>query len=376
VVVAGSATLSSAEEFTPPTDLSVFLETDTDKPTVAVSFGPMHITDPPALISAMSSAADKAGAKVIICRSWARKLETGSYPPQHVYVADAVPHNWLLARVHGFVHHGDASHTAAGVRAGVPMLAIPFSADQCFWAARIHELGLGPAPLVTVMTGGSGGSLQSVQNRKKLAQGFQDLLSGHYSARCVEMARRVQADADGADVAAEVIEGELEAGTANAGHCAVVPALPAQWRHVASGLGLSGVAAASLVESDILGWDDLIPMARLDWATKRQVQTPKSRLHIFCAAGDFLALVFSMLLGFCERLLHLFGRARGADVTRLEAIDDLDPVRLARMRRSVFDLHFLRQHTRDEKRDRTLDEQFAQRWRSARATEFQSRFTR
>lgn len=42
------------------------------------------------------------------------------------------------------VHHGGAGTTAAGFRAGVPSVIIPFSFDQPFWGARVEELGVGP----------------------------------------------------------------------------------------------------------------------------------------------------------------------------------------------------------------------------------------
>jgi sterol 3beta-glucosyltransferase len=45
------------------------------------------------------------------------------------------------------VHHGGAGTTAEGLRAGVPAVIVPFAFDQFFWGARVHALGLGPAPI-------------------------------------------------------------------------------------------------------------------------------------------------------------------------------------------------------------------------------------
>jgi len=45
------------------------------------------------------------------------------------------------------VHHGGAGTTAAALRAGVPAFVVPFLGDQPFWGARVHALGVGPAPL-------------------------------------------------------------------------------------------------------------------------------------------------------------------------------------------------------------------------------------
>ena len=44
-------------------------------------------------------------------------------------------------------HHGGAGTTAAGLRAGVPSVIIPFFADQPFWGQRVAALGVGPAPV-------------------------------------------------------------------------------------------------------------------------------------------------------------------------------------------------------------------------------------
>jgi UDP:flavonoid glycosyltransferase YjiC (YdhE family) len=45
------------------------------------------------------------------------------------------------------VHHGGAGTTAAGLRAGVPSIIIPFMGDQPFWGRRVAELGVGPQPI-------------------------------------------------------------------------------------------------------------------------------------------------------------------------------------------------------------------------------------
>ena len=45
------------------------------------------------------------------------------------------------------VHHGGAGTTAAGLRAGVPSVVVPFMGDQPFWGRRVAALGAGPAPI-------------------------------------------------------------------------------------------------------------------------------------------------------------------------------------------------------------------------------------
>ena len=60
---------------------------------------------------------------------------------------DAVPHAWLFPRCSLIVHHGGGGTTGAGVRSGVPSMAVPYGADQPFWGRRLHALGVGPAPI-------------------------------------------------------------------------------------------------------------------------------------------------------------------------------------------------------------------------------------
>ena len=45
------------------------------------------------------------------------------------------------------VHHGGAGTTAAGLRAGVPSIVVPFFGDQLFWGQRVAALGAGPQPI-------------------------------------------------------------------------------------------------------------------------------------------------------------------------------------------------------------------------------------
>jgi sterol 3beta-glucosyltransferase len=67
--------------------------------------------------------------------------------PENVYKIDYVPYRWLFPRMKAVVHHGGSGTTAAGLRAGVPTLIIPFLFDQFFWANRVVELGAGPDPI-------------------------------------------------------------------------------------------------------------------------------------------------------------------------------------------------------------------------------------
>lgn len=58
-----------------------------------------------------------------------------------------VPHEWLFPRVATVIHHGGAGTTAAGLRAGVPTVIVPFGIDQPYWGNRVFRLGVGPEPI-------------------------------------------------------------------------------------------------------------------------------------------------------------------------------------------------------------------------------------
>ena len=67
--------------------------------------------------------------------------------PDVVFQVDAIPHDWLFLRMAAVVHHGGSGTTAAGLRAGVPSIIVPFTGDQPFWGQRVCALGVGPPPI-------------------------------------------------------------------------------------------------------------------------------------------------------------------------------------------------------------------------------------
>ena len=66
--------------------------------------------------------------------------------PPNVFTMGPAPHDWLMQRTEGVVHHGGAGTTAAGLRCGNPTFICPFFGDQHFWGAMVERAGVGPAP--------------------------------------------------------------------------------------------------------------------------------------------------------------------------------------------------------------------------------------
>lgn len=67
--------------------------------------------------------------------------------PKDIIAIDSVPHTWLFERVSAVCHHGGAGTTAAGFKAGIPSIIVPFSNDQFAWAHRSYDLGVGAKPI-------------------------------------------------------------------------------------------------------------------------------------------------------------------------------------------------------------------------------------
>jgi UDP:flavonoid glycosyltransferase YjiC (YdhE family) len=101
--------------------------------------------DPAELARMVGCALAITGTRAIVLTGW------GGLPssalPREMFAVDWVPFDWLLPRVAAVVHHGGAGTTAAGLRAGVPTVVVPFFLDQFFWGRRVFELGVGPSPI-------------------------------------------------------------------------------------------------------------------------------------------------------------------------------------------------------------------------------------
>lgn len=126
----------------PPRELARFL--DAGYPPVFIGFGSMITgTDRAARLSELVQRALRgAGARGVIQAGWAGLDVHGD----DLLTIGDVPHEWLFPRVAAVVHACGAGTTAAGLRAGVPAVAVPFgTGDQPFWAQRLRRLGVSAA---------------------------------------------------------------------------------------------------------------------------------------------------------------------------------------------------------------------------------------
>lgn len=143
VHVTGFWLLDAPADWQPPVALVNFLQAG--PPPVYVSFGSTGDRKPEETTTLVVIALQLAVLRGVLGSSWGG-IGQGDLPPS-VVVADYVPHDRLFPQMAAVVHHGGAGTTAAGLRAGIPSVIVPFFADQPFWAQRVYELGAGPKPI-------------------------------------------------------------------------------------------------------------------------------------------------------------------------------------------------------------------------------------
>lgn len=141
--VCGYWFVDTASDWIPPPALTDFIQNGT--PPIYVGFGSMSNRNPEATANLVLAALERTKQRAIMLSGWGGLQKDNL--PNNVYLIDSIPHAWLFPRVAAVVHHGGAGTTAAGLRAGVPSIVIPFFGDQPFWGQRIADLEVGPQPI-------------------------------------------------------------------------------------------------------------------------------------------------------------------------------------------------------------------------------------
>lgn len=141
--VTGYWFLDEAPDWTPPAALLNFLQSGS--PPVFIGFGSMVSRNPEEMADLVLQAIALTGQRAILQSGWNGLSKSDL--PDTVLIVDSIPHFWLFQHVAVVVHHGGAGTTAAGLRAGIPSVVIPFFGDQPFWGQRVAELGVGSEPI-------------------------------------------------------------------------------------------------------------------------------------------------------------------------------------------------------------------------------------
>lgn len=137
-----------SQNYTPPSDLDKFLQSG--PPPIYIGFGSIVVEDPDGftklIIDAIKTISKKfPNLRFLLSKGWGGI--GGDNVPDNVFLLGNVPHDWLFERCSAVVHHGGAGTTAAGLRAGLPTIIVPFFGDQGFWGTMVHSMGVGPNPI-------------------------------------------------------------------------------------------------------------------------------------------------------------------------------------------------------------------------------------
>jgi sterol 3beta-glucosyltransferase len=143
VHVTGFWYMNAQPEWTPSRELEDFLEKHPAP--LLVGFSSQVARDPKAFSEKVVRGILKTGKPAILLTGWGG-LRQADLPPQ-LLLQDAIPYDWIVPRLSGFLHHGGCGSMAMCLRHGIPSMAIPFGFDQMLWGKRIAALGLGPQPM-------------------------------------------------------------------------------------------------------------------------------------------------------------------------------------------------------------------------------------
>ncbi|GHO88396.1 glycosyltransferase [Dictyobacter formicarum] len=143
VHVTGYWFLDAPSTWQPPADLLDFLAAG--PPPVYIGFGSMASRKAEETTNIILNALARSDQRGIIATGWGGL--SNSDLPDNVFKLEEAPHDWLFPRMAAVVHHGGSGTTAAGLRAGVPNIVVPFFADQPFWGERVYRLGVAAKPI-------------------------------------------------------------------------------------------------------------------------------------------------------------------------------------------------------------------------------------
>lgn len=181
----------SPRGWSPPEELRTFLEAG--QAPLVVSLGAMAISGEDALEAARITLESVRLAEMrAIVQGWDEPMRSMTIPPTVLH-AGSVPHDWLLPRAGGLVHHGGFGTTAAGFRAGIPCLVIPHIIDQFIWGQKVAELGVGPQPIA-----------RTSLSVPAMAEALRQMGASEMGSRAAALGARIRQE-DGVGVALELM---------------------------------------------------------------------------------------------------------------------------------------------------------------------------
>lgn len=174
-----------------PAELALFL--DGGPPPLVFTLSSLAVMSPGQFYEDSVEAAKRLGRRAVLVTGRDPKTRPASLP-EGVMAVDYAPFSALFPRAAAVIHHGGVGTTAQAMRAGRPMLVVPFFADQPDNADRVRRLGMS-----RTVARRSYSAARAVTELSRL------LGEERYASRANEVGRRVQQE-DGTERACEVLE--------------------------------------------------------------------------------------------------------------------------------------------------------------------------
>ncbi|KLT46416.1 UDP-Glycosyltransferase/glycogen phosphorylase [Cutaneotrichosporon oleaginosum] len=256
--VVGFLTMPTTISYTPDKALCAFLAAGL--PPIYIGFGSIVVKDPDALTHTILEAVKRSGVRALLSAGWS-DLGGLDIPDSVFVIKGDIPHDWLFAdgRVSAVCHHGGAGTTAAGLRAGLPTIIVPFFGDQMFWGNAVAAAGAGPTPIPHKKL-----SVDTLTNAIEFA------LSKSARAAAASIGEAIRAE-DGTQAATASVHRLLPL---KAMRCDVDPSCSAQWWCKKHWMRLSNAAAGVLISKKILKWEELRPLRVAEYETGRVFTEP------------------------------------------------------------------------------------------------------
>jgi len=182
-----------------PRELANFIEAG--PPPIVFTLGSSAVFDPGRFYEVSAEAASRLRKRAVLLAGPEFRTRTSLRSNDSLHIAEYAPYSELFPRAAAIVHPGGIGTTGQALRAGRPMLIMPYSHDQPDNASRVKRLGAG---------------MSISRNRyttARVSKALTHLLeTACMSLRAQEIAKRIGQE-DGARAAADVIEQQLHAET-------------------------------------------------------------------------------------------------------------------------------------------------------------------
>lgn len=168
---------------------------DAGDPPAFFTFGSTYVADPVERLADIGRVCRSLGLRGLVVTGWGLShADLSRVLTPQLRIVPYADYDVVLPRCALAVHHGGATITAAGVRAGIPAMVCSASFDQPFWGAQLERLGAGVHVRHTDVT------------PDVLRSGISRLMTEPVRRRAALLGERLRAEPDGTPAGADEIE--------------------------------------------------------------------------------------------------------------------------------------------------------------------------